>query len=167
MDKMIGLTQRNHKCYIDKDELANVIRHRARVVVKPEAQMKKRIVASDITSVPPELEGWDQVGIEAKQNATRIRFFQPDGWNKATGAGQCIWIRIPDIERCMRPEWHTFGISGSPDDGYLEVHVGKLGDWTGRLFERAKNQKEEPFSTPTRKVRLVPSTPVTRTISML
>jgi len=62
---------------------------------------------------------------------TRLDIARPRGF--AYQPGDYVFLRIPAI---ARHEWHPFTLTSAPEDPHrLTVHVRRLGNWTGALFD--------------------------------
>nr|CCA19410.1 respiratory burst oxidase putative [Albugo laibachii Nc14] len=73
---------------------------------------------------------------------------KPRSFRKSRGfePGMYLYLNIPAISRF---EWHPFTISSAPDDETLSVHIHKVGDWTGALYDmmqKLKSQSQNPTS---------------------
>ena len=56
--------------------------------------------------------------------------------------GQYVNIAIPELSIF---QWHPFSISSSPFQDIVTIHIKRLGKWTGRLCDLAKEKSEVTF----------------------
>ncbi|KAL0592086.1 hypothetical protein ABG067_000739 [Albugo candida] len=72
---------------------------------------------------------------------------KPRSFRKSRGfePGMYLYLNIPTISRF---EWHPFTISSAPDDETLSLHIHKVGDWTGALYEMMQNLKSQSQKHP-------------------
>jgi predicted ferric reductase len=73
-----------------------------------------------------------------KGNVVRIRLAKPKSWEKQMHAGMYAYINVPQVSRL---EWHPFTMTSSPSDSYIEFHVRRAGDWTGKLHDLLQEYK--------------------------
>ncbi|XP_050722908.1 NADPH oxidase 5-like [Eriocheir sinensis] len=55
--------------------------------------------------------------------------------------GEYVYLNVPSLARY---EWHPFTISSAPEfEDYFTVHIRSVGEWTKRVYEMFKQEKEE------------------------
>lgn len=60
----------------------------------------------------------------------------------AYNPGQYVYLAVPEISWL---QWHPFSISSAPHQGTVNLHIRKVGDWTGALFDLASKKSEVPI----------------------
>jgi len=89
---------------------------------------------------------------------TSLELHRPDDFQFRPG--DYLFLKVPRISRF---EWHPFTISSAPEESrHIDLHIRKLGNWTGRLHKHFRGKRKEdrkapvvidgPYGTPSAKI---------------
>jgi len=83
-----------------------------------------------------------QVGYLSVISETVVQLSFPKTTDFAYNPGQYVYLAVPEISWL---QWHPFSISSAPHQGTVTLHIRKVGDWTGALFDIATKKSVVPI----------------------